>query len=91
MLADRVQEFLGGPDVHEGVEVARVEGDVVQDEAPAVHDGHDVGEGLDRRDDDGDHGLGQEKRTTRGKRTSTRQRSSVTRGSSSARTFKKKY
>lgn len=58
MLADRVHEFFGGSDVHESIEVARVEGDVMQDKAPAVHDGHHVGEGLDRRDDDSNHRLG---------------------------------
>lgn len=57
MLADRVQKFFTSSDVDESVEVTRIEGDIVQDEAPAVHDGHDVREGLDRRDDDGNYGL----------------------------------
>lgn len=49
MLSDRVHQFLGSSDGYQSTEVTGVEGDVVKHETPAVHDGRNVGENLDRR------------------------------------------
>lgn len=57
VLADRMEKFLGSSESHESAHVCWVQGDVVQYEASPVHDGDDVREGLDRRDDGVNHGL----------------------------------